>query len=100
MQRGISGEVDRGPGGSDLLAFTYGRNPGAPGAVERNGERRGAPVLLTPIVYAGNYTRVTVRQKLGNEALAGRSARSLQSNPALYLASRECGPTQIGQRLA
>ena len=33
----------------------------------------GAPGLLTPIVYAQGYTRVTARQELGNNALPCRS---------------------------
>jgi hypothetical protein len=60
------------------------------------GKGGGAPGLMTPIIYARDYNSVTARQELGNEALAGRCARSLRSNPALYLASRGCGPTQVG----
>ena len=51
---------------------------------------------MSPIIYARDYKSVTARQELGNEALAERSARSLRSNSALYLASRGCGPTQVG----
>src|SRR5215217_5526459 len=61
--------------GSNLLAFTQSRKPGAPGVV--NGEGEGAPGLLTPIVYALDYARITAGQELGNKALSGRVLRNL-----------------------
>src|SRR5918992_314536 len=39
--------------------------------MERKG--KGAPSLLTPIVRAQHYTRITARQEIGNKALRGRS---------------------------
>src|ERR687890_315641 len=82
--------------GGPASRLRVGSEPRCPwGGIRERGKRR-APGLMTPIIYALDYKSVTARRKLGNEALPGRSARSLRSNPALYLASRGCGPTQIG----
>jgi hypothetical protein len=50
---------------SCLLAESKPRRPRGDG---RERERRGAPSLLTPIVQARAYTRITARQELGNKA--------------------------------
>jgi hypothetical protein len=57
----------RGPVGRGFPALRSTRKPGAPGVIE--GERRGAPGPLIPIVCEQGYTRITAQQALGNNAL-------------------------------
>src|SRR5215217_9346369 len=47
---------------------------------ERGKEKGGAPGLLTPIVHARGYTRITIRQEVGNKALLGRYSTGSRSS--------------------